>query len=101
MAGRAVVHGTLVPVGNAGMTAGLRCSGRSASRRRCRPGKDDREHITLAEQYSAAGRTLTAHLSSRHPSIYRTYIDATQASDLSFREKLFVTGVFREHIHLS
>jgi hypothetical protein len=65
------------------------------------PWKDDREHITLAEQYSAAGRTLTAHLSSRHPSIYRTYIDTTQASDLSFREKLFVTGVFREHIHLS
>jgi hypothetical protein len=55
----------------------------------------------LAEQHPAAGCAVTAHLSIRHPSIYCTYIDAAQSSHLSFCEKLFVTGVLREHICLS
>src|SRR5258706_2515316 len=65
--------------------------------KQCVRSSDDREHVLRPEQHAAARRALTTDLAGRPPSIDCSYIDTAQLSDLSFRQKLLVVGVFRRH----
>jgi hypothetical protein len=58
---------------------------------------DEREHVLLPEQHAAAGCALAADLAGHQPSIYCPYLDAADVSDLPFRQKPLVVGVFRRH----
>jgi hypothetical protein len=51
---------------------------------------DDREYVALPEQHAAARRAVTGDLAGHQPSINCPYIDATQMSDLAFRQELLV-----------
>jgi len=69
-------------------------TGSASATKRCLPWSDDHEHVTLPEQHPAAGRAVTADLAGQQPSINCSYIDAAQPSDLTFRQKRLVIGVF-------